>query len=440
MFDTETPFDLLPASGPRPAPVVDPLIEDLNWLPTGIMLSAALDRVDRSRLSGHERVSVLKARARLRAWIDAELLADIEAVSESVSELANHPDPDDQDVFDTTASEISTALALTRRASEVQTDLALTLRQRLPHVWRALSDGLIDLPRARVLSDQTVHLPEELARNVCDSALERASKQTTGQLRARIQRLIISIDPAAAKDRYEKRLTERMVVCEMTDAGTASIHATDLSADKANTAMCRINHLAHTVKRHGDRRGIDQIRADIFLDLLCGNHQEQEENSRSGGIGAVVDIRVELSTLLGLAEYPGEIPGYGPVIADVTRQLVENADRAEWRFGITHENQLVDVITTRRRPNKTQKRVVETRNPTCVFPGCRMPARQSDLDHQNPWAVTHRTQTSGLEPLCRYHHQLKGRAWKLGTNPSRPGTYIWTSPLGHTYTTGPDPP
>jgi hypothetical protein len=434
MFDTDTPFDLLKPEAVRPVPAVDPLIADLDWLPTGIMLSAALSQVDRSRLSGHERVSLLKARARLRAWIDAELLADIQSVSESVSELAHHPDPDDQDIFDTTASEIQTALTLTRRAAEVQTGLANTLCERLPAVWKALSEGVIDLARARVLADQTSHLPEQLARHVCDQALQRAGTQTTGQLRARIQRLFISVDPAAAKDRYEKKLTERMVVCEMTDAGTANIHATDLSADKANAAMCRINRLAHTAKRHGDRRGIDQIRADIFLDLLNGNQ------AGDGNDHGVVDIRVELTTLLELDDQPGEIPGWGPVIADVTRQLVSDADKAEYRYGIIHENQLLDVITTRRRPTQTQKRIVEARNPTCVFPGCRMPARQSDLDHQNPWAVTHRTQTSGLEPLCRHHHQLKHRTWKLETNPSRPGTYTWTSPLGHTYTTGPDPP
>jgi hypothetical protein len=201
--------------------------------------------------------------------------------------------------------------------------------------------------------------------------------------------------------------------------------------------MCRINQLAHTAKRKGDRRGIDLIRADIFLDLLTGDPPERQG---SGSDRGTVDIRVDLTTLLELDDNPGEIPGYGPVIADVTRQLVSDSSKAEWRTAVEHEGRLLDVITTRRRPNKAQKRIVETRNPTCVFPGCRMPARQSDLDHQNPWAVTHYTQTSGLEPLCRHHHQLKHRAWKLETNPSRPGNYTWTSPLGHTYTTGPDPP
>jgi hypothetical protein len=303
-------------------------------------------------------------------------------------------------------------------------------------VWKALSEGVIDLPRARVLADQITHLPEELAQKVTDLALERAPSQTTGQLRARIQRLIIQADPAAAQDRYEKKLTERMVICEPTDAGTANIHGLDLPADKANAAMCRINRIAHTAKRKGDRRGIDQIRADIFLDLLTGHHYERS----SGTEQSVVDIRVDLTTLLELDDHPGDIPGWGPVIADITRQLMGDADKAEWRIGVTHQDRLIDVITTRRRPNKTQKRIVETRNPTCVFPGCRMPARQSDLDHENPWAVTHRTHTSGLEPLCRHHHQLKHRGWKLEKHPTRPGCYNWTSPLGHTYTTGPDPP
>ena len=52
--------------------------------------------------------------------------------------------------------------------------------------------GLIDLPRARILSDLTMPLPRELAREVTETALERAPGLTTGQLRAHLQRLIIS--------------------------------------------------------------------------------------------------------------------------------------------------------------------------------------------------------------------------------------------------------
>jgi hypothetical protein len=366
----------------------------------------------------------------------AELLADIEAVSESVAELSNRTE-EDLDVFtifDTTASEISAALTLTRRASEVQTDLALALRQRLPQVWAALHEGLIDLPRARVLSDQTSHVPKELARQVCDTALERASSQTTGQLRARIQRLIIQADPASAKDRYEEKLQERRLICEPTDAGTANIYGLDLPADRTNQAMCRVNRMAKKAKRKGDRRPIDQIRADIFLDLLCGTHQEGNDGTGSG----VVDIRVELTTLLGLAEDPGQIPGYGPVIADVTRQIVANSPQADWRFGITHLEQLIDVVTTRRRPTKAQKNLIQVQDRECVFITCREDSNHCDIDHTLPWAQHHHTTVSELDPLCRHHNLGKEHGWKL--TKTRPGYYTWTSPLGHTYTTGPDPP
>jgi hypothetical protein len=413
------------------------LPRDLELIEPGPFLSVLLSGIDRSPLSGHDQIRLLQARARQVASDQAELLADMWRISETIVEIeeAKGDDAPGWDPYAIASSEIGTALHLTRRGADDQLGLAYQLKVRLPQVWEALHKGQISLAQARILADQTSHLPQELAEKVTDVALERAPDQTTGQLRARLQRLIIQADPAAAKDRYQTRLEERKIICEPTDAGTANILGLDLPADRANHAMCRINHLAHRAKRKGDRRGIDQIRADIFLDLLTGSHRQT-----SGSEQGVVDISVELTTLLELDDKPGEIPGWGPVIADITRQLVGNSDKAEWRVGVTHQDQLLDVITTRRRPTAAQKRVVQTRNPTCVFPGCRMPARQSDLDHQNPWAVTHRTHTSGLEPLCRHHHQLKHRAWKLEKHPSRPGYYNWTSPLCHTYTTGPDPP
>jgi hypothetical protein len=197
--------------------------------------------------------------------------------------------------------------------------------------------------------------------------------------------------------------------------------------------MCRINRLAHTAKRGGDRRCIDQIRADIYLDLLTGNHQETTRSDHG-----TVDIRVELTTLLGLDDQPGEIPGWGPVISDLTRQIVQTSPQMKYRVAVTHHDQLIDILTTRRRPNAAQKRIVQVRNPECVFPTCRIGSADCDLDHHHTWTETRQTTTDDLEPLCRYHHQQKHGNWKL--TKTKPGSYTWTSPLGHTYTTGPDPP
>ena len=73
------------------------------------------------------------------------------------------------------------------------------------------------------------------------------------------------------------------------------------------------------------------------------------------GLREGVEIRVGLSTLIGLDELPGEIPGLGPVIADVARATVAGQHRgAEWRFAITDPDRyLLLAGVTRRRPHPT---------------------------------------------------------------------------------------
>jgi len=435
MFDTE----LLASHLGLLDPVSDDdhgLPADLESIPPGLLLAVILSSVDRDRLSGYDRVRVLKADARMVAHFQGRLYADIQSVSESVSALDYPEDPDPQDIFETASSEVQAALNLTRRSADIQVELAFLLCERLPGVWAALHEGLIDLARARVLSDLTMPLPRDLARQVCDTALERAPSLTTGQLRAHLGRLIITIDPAAAKERYEQKLEERRVFSEQGEDGTANLMGLNLPPAETSRAMRRINRLARALKSKGDKRRIDQIRADILLDLLTGKGQPNSGSSDRG----VVEIRVDMTTLTGIDNEPAEIPGWGIVLADVARQIVDEASDSEWRIITVDENsQPLGVVTTRRRPSSVQRRIVETRNPTCVFPGCRMPAAECDLNHEIPWAEAHRTTSRELGPLCRHDHNNHHRhRWKL--KQIRPGIYHWTSPLGHTYTTRPDPP
>jgi hypothetical protein len=359
---------------------------DLEQIPPGLLLAVILSSVDRVRLSGYDRVRVLQADARMVAHFQARLYADIQAVSMSVADelddLWEGATPDPGMVEEATASEVQAALCLTRRAAGIGVDLAYQLCQRLPGVWVALHEGRIDLARARILSDLTSPLPEELARQVTENALVRAPSMTTGQLRAHLQRLIITIDPAAAQQRYEERLEERRVVSEQAEDGTANLLGLNLPPAETTRAMRRINRLARALKARGDSRRIDQIRADILLDLLTGKDQPNSGSSDKG----VVEIRVDLTTLAGVDDQPAEIPGWGPILADVARLIVDEASDSEWRIIPVDENgQPTGVVTTSRRPTTAQRRQVEARNPTCVFPGCRMPAGQCDLNHEIPW-------------------------------------------------------
>lgn len=398
----------------------------------GPMLAGILASIDRDHISGYERVVVLQARARQIAHDQAEFYADITSIHEAESKVL--PCEWTSDVEEIAAAEIRAALTLTRRSAGYHVGLAWELIRRLPQVGAALRSGSIDLAKAQVILGETVHLPEEFARRVADAALERAREQTTGQLGARIRKLVILIDPDAAKSRYEKAVEDRRVTGGANDDGTANLYGLQLPAHRANAAMRRINELARAVKTADDTRNMDQIRADVLLDLLQGR-----ETGHTRGHRGTVDIQVDLTTLAGLAESPGELRGFGPVISDIARQVAEQQPDSEWRYTVTDDQgQVVNNGTTRRRPNAAQTRQVEARNPTCVFPGCRMPASECDLDHNQTWSAGGPTEVENLAPLCRHDHVIRHGGWAI--KQSRPGTYQWTSPLGHSYTVGPGPP
>jgi hypothetical protein len=398
----------------------------------GSELAVMLGGLDRDRLSSHDRVELLKARARLRAHIDAELMADMVAVLDAEAMALESGLPVDE-VHEAAAAEIQAALHLTRRAAERRLDFAFTLVSDYPQVWKILQAGLIDLPRAGVIVDQTSHLDSETRDKVVEIALERAPSQTTGLLAARIRRLAIWVDPDNARERYQQGLEERRLVSEANDDGTANLIGLQLSAADTQAAMRKINRIAQQLKSAGDPRNIDQIRADVFLDLLRGHDQQ------TGADRAVVDIQVDLTTLLELDDKPGEILGWGPVISDIARQTVDGQRDSEWRYTVTDENgNLVDNGTTRRRPTTRQRRTVQSRAPTCVFPGCRMPALDCDIDHNQPWAEHGQTEEDNLGPLCRHHHVIRHHGWTIVQ--TQPGIYQLTSPLGHTYTSQPRSP
>ena len=131
----------------------------------------------------------------------------------------------------------------------------------------------------------------------------------------------------------------------------------------------------------------------------------------------------------------------GPVIADVARQISERQTDSPWTWSLVDPatGRVLDTGITRRRPTAAQKRRIRGRDRTCVFPGCRMPARNCDLDHNQPWARGGPTTVCNCVPLCRTHHRLKTHTpWRYRRLPT--GDYEWTSPLGHTYpTSGRDP-
>lgn len=427
MFGVGVGTETVPDEWDEPQP--ESLAARLSDMPTGTELGVALSEFDREELDGFDRVLLLEARARQVAHLQAEMLADIESIARADDQPFGH-----REWSEFVADEIGAALHLTRRSAENWWWLASRLTRDLPQVWQAPSAGDLDLPRARVFASELEAAPDDLATRIADQVLEWASSHTTGQIASRIRRLMIAADPALAASRYEKGQGERMLLLSANPDGTANLEGLSLPADRATRAFNLIDTLAQQAKTTGEVRTLDQLRADMLLNLLEGT-------SRPGQAGpqGAIDIRIDLTTLAGLDEHPGEIPGWGPVVADIARRIVSEQPQSSWQVTVTDKDSGVWTGTTNRRPTLTQRRRITASVPTCVFPGCRRPSRRSDLDHNHPWHRGGQTKDRNLAPLCRHHHRVKDEGgWRL--EQMLPWVFRWRSPLGHSYQVEVDPP
>ncbi|HSM02317.1 MAG TPA: DUF222 domain-containing protein [Acidimicrobiia bacterium] len=407
-----------------------PPLEDLE---PGPVLSALLASLDPDRVSPHDQVRVVRAQQRMASHHQAQMYAAVAAIADHMD---TEPFSDDPELaWEASATEIRAALRLTRRSAEGMLDVALGLRRRLPRVWRALSRGRIDLSRARVILTGTTHLDDVTATVVARTVLADAPRLTTGELSARIRRLSIEVEPESAKKAYEDSVEDRRVVVEANPEGTANLLGLNLPPHQVMAIRRRIDRLAKTLRRAGDPLSIDQIRADVYLDLLTGRHRDAK--------GGMVDLHVDLATLTELTETPGELAGYGPVVADIARQIAEAQANGEWRYTIFDPETGLPVhsgTTTKRRHTASQRRSVQTRERVCYFPGCRTPATECDLDHRVPWSRRRQTSAGGSDPGCRHDHLTVRHAigWRHQILPN--GDHLWTSPLGHHYTKSGRPP
>jgi hypothetical protein len=433
--DHDRPFgdlavDSTPIATRRWPDSVHPGLDDVG---PSVELAAWVSTVDRTKLSGSDRLAVIRAHQRLISHYQAQMYRDMHAIKDLFHDMEGIADR--VDAAFATEAEVRVALTWTRRRAETELCLAMDLHERHPDVLAALDRGSIDVARARTIVRGTEHLDEDTASRIGTMVLEDAEHLTTGEINARVRALAAATDTEAASRRFANAHDQRRVVLDPTVDGTANVLGMDLSPDDAAAATRRINRLARRARTEGDDRTADQLKADVFIDLLLGRSVRTKEtgNGASSSGAADLEIRVDLTTLIGLDDTGAELAGYGPIIAEIARDLARR-DGGRWTYTV------VDPVTgsptasgpIRRRPNAEQRRSVRSRRPTCVFPGCRAPAVDCDLDHTRSWASGGETSEANLAPLCRYDHRVKGEAdWRYVFEQDESVT--WQSPLGPTY-------
>ncbi len=418
------------------------IVELLNSIPSAAVL-AELAAIDPHTLAMSSRIDYLTAIERQESWLQALMQRAIVAVAGRDS--SENPDPT-FGVDDAEREDVSTALRLSPNGAQVRIDIARALTNHLPNTCSALAVGEISSAHANAIARETVSalnrgLPESVIFEIENRAIAYAEFHTPSQVGNLVRKVIAQRSPEEFEDAVLSAQEERRVSCFDEPNGMSTIIAL-LPAHEAKVVMNALEaHILRSAERTGDGLGQegsnnlskDMLRADALAAIastyLASTLDEVTPHRRP----LTVNVTIDLPTLLGLAENPGELAGYGPIPASVAREIAADA---RWKRFVTEPltGNLLDFGREHYEPPQALKDFLIARDRTCRFPGCRRSAILSDLDHAESWRNGGETSRDNLGALCRRHHKMKTHhGWELESFPD--GSCIWRSPFGKEFFT-----
>ncbi|MEY4036838.1 MAG: hypothetical protein RL201_219 [Actinomycetota bacterium] len=415
----------------------------LNAIP-GITTLAQLVAIDPNELSASSRIDYLTALERQTAWLQALMQRAIIAVAGNEPSVSNG-----DDIFfgvdEAEREDVSTALRLSAGTAQSRIDVARTLVNHLPNTCSALATGDISLAHANVIAKETAAairdgLTEFQIFEVEQRAIAHAEFHTPAQVANQVRTSLARIAPETFEDTVARARDTRRVSCYNDSDGMSTVVAILPAAD-AQVVMNAIESFirltsADIENKDGsvgttDVRSADMKRADALTAIAAASLTSSPVSPHRRPIS--INVTVDLPTLLGLAENPGQLAGYGAIPASVAREL---ASDGKWKRFITdpQTGNLLDYGRESYEPPQALKDFLIARDRTCRFPGCRRSAALSDLDHAKSWSDGGSTSPENLGALCRRHHRLKTHdGWSV--NSHQDGSCTWTSPHGKTFFT-----
>lgn len=332
-----------------------------------------------------------------------------------------------------TEAELSLALAVTPAQAATMVASAQALTTRLPDTFALMERGLLDLHRATKVTDATAWLSDEAAL-VADAALApRLLGKNSTQVRKAASYAAKVADPEGDARRTRERRERRSLSLSHQELGTARLTLDDAPAEKAVAAYARVDRMAKALKTQDEPRTLDQLRADVALDLLLC--------AEAAGTPPRVEafLYLDLATYLGLNNNPAEFAGHGPIPAELARELLAGPDTVLRRI-ITDPmtGQVHDLGRTRYRPTAAMAEFVRVRDRECRRPGCARPAQACEIDHVTDWRHGGPTRTASLAAFCSRDHHLKDEpGWRYDL--AEDDTLTITTPAGLAYRSSPPP-
>ena len=370
---------------------------------------------------------------REQAALDARAVALLAAAARKANRLATLAGGSLEHSRRSLVAEVATTLLLPESTAAQRIDEAEIISESLPATLAALARGDISYRHAQAIVRQAKSLPPSAHGEFEVVVLAKATAQTSTQLSTHARTLRERLHPESIDVRHREAREGRAVWVETEHDGMATM-VCHLPAVSAFAIDDTLDQLARSRGTAEETRTHAQLRADGLVALLL--HRDGEISRQAQGITANIAVTVPVMTLLGHADDPAELRGYGPIDLETARRLAAGAPSLLRILTDPVTEERLSVGRERYKVPTDLRTAVVLDDETCRFPGCVRPADRCDLDHTRDWAKGGETGLTNLAALCRRHHTLKHQeGWRVA--PGRGRALHWTSPSGAVHTTRP---
>jgi len=335
--------------------------------------------------------------------------------------------------------EVSTATGLAQADVSDRLELATGPARRVGFLRDQVRTGATTLRRACLVLAETASLDDDAVDRVARATLaptRDGAGLTHTLLRSRLRRAVLAADTDRRAHRRNAR--ERIgVFGQVFDDGTGSLTVVN-DAEKIAAALDRADAAARAARARGDERPLDVLRADFLIGAVVNGWPAASDPgfeftpSPAGRVFVVVPW----TTAAGLDDAPCELPGHGWVSAEHAREII-TADGSMWQTLLADlpTGRAIALSTKGYRPTRAIIDHVRAVDGICRGPGCEIPARQCDLDHDIPWPDGP-TDSDNLTAKHRAHHRVRTVGW-WGVERDTEATLTWRTAAGRKYVTYP---
>lgn len=356
---------------------------------------------------------------------------------------------------------VAAQVALARREShhrgQRHLGLARIVATELPHTWAAWRAGRITEWTATLIARETACLTRE-HRATVDTVVardqDRLEAMGVREVVSACQQEAARLDAASCAARRHRAAADRHVTLRPAPDSMTWLTAL-LPVKDGVAAIAALTRSAESARACGDQRTKGQVMADSLVTAVLtstvardraatrweSTPSEEQETTPSAGLGLNL-VMTDLS-LFGVSEEPAHLDDYGPIPAELARELVIGACSGREKLWLRRlytspaTGELLSMDARSRLFPSSLARFIRLRDQTCRTPWCGAPIR--DTDHAEAHSAGGPTSTANGQGLCEAcNHAKQAPAWRARPSPATAGHQVeTTTPTGHAYRSQP---